>query len=180
MLCFLRTALTVAQPSTWNERWSWLSQSQARKGVHRHCREGRDPPKARSDLWPRHAESYLIRGERQLARMDFTLAPPPVNDTGPHRHLSVREFQWSRNVEAAGKASLQILPLVEYHVYGLSNGTEWTDCQGKCTNLHQAREKSPWDRNDMSAMTSDEIITFLGLKTLLACCLVLSANEDKT
>ena len=44
---------------------------------------------------------------------------------------SLRKFQQSRKVEAAGEVSLQILLPVEYHIYGLSNGTEWIDCQGK-------------------------------------------------
>lgn len=47
-------------------------------------------PKARGNFWSWHAESYLIRGERELARTDCTLAPPSVNYMGPCCHLNLQ------------------------------------------------------------------------------------------
>ena len=84
--------LTVAQPS----------QPEIEDGVSevRHRQEKmsrKDPaekagttPKARSNFWLRHAESYLLKGERELARTDCMLAPPSVNYTGPRYHRNLQ------------------------------------------------------------------------------------------
>lgn len=77
--------------SPWNQRRSQLSLAQAKKRCPQTLlrRQGQlQKPDPISGLST--AESYLIKGERELARTDCTLAPPSVNYTGPCCHWNLQ------------------------------------------------------------------------------------------
>lgn len=80
-------------------------------------------PKASPHFRSWHAESYLIKGERELAGTDGMGAPPSGNYMGPCCHLNLQGHFNDHKVEAARKASLQVL-LVERHIYSHSKGAE--------------------------------------------------------
>lgn len=98
--------------------------------------------------WSWHAESDLIRRERELARMDCTWAPPSVNYTGPSLHLNLHEKFWwwqggnhgeglSANPSACRTSRQMALATVQ-----------WTDRQGKGTRLASVLAQDWHECND--------------------------------
>lgn len=126
---------------------------------------------------------HISLEDRSLARTDCTLAPSPVNYTGPCCHLNVHgNFSDHGKVEAQGRLLWKSFCLsdVMLTAWAMEWCTEWTDWQAKGTNWHQAREKSPWDRTNRNAMTRDYITTCSGQneKSSLLAVWILPATGD--